>query len=284
MEATKVKKTHVFKDSQGEHIVASGKLLLLRCVEQPNVKVYIKEVTNHGTKQTGYIPFIVAYQEEPIYAHDKIIHDGKILTVKENKGKYVSTIELSFIDIRLDLCKKILVKPDNLSQKHLKAIQDGKLRDGDEVYIDCKENRKYDDNNIYINSEFTVNIVNHVARLFKSPNSNIIQVLDIQEKASKGNWKVGLKWAFSEKVMGLEIVEVSTDKGDDGLGEWLAKVRGNTKEQAIANAKMFASAPLVLKALLSARQELAFMYNQHKSVTTKNELDKIEATLKSITD
>jgi hypothetical protein len=281
MEATKVKKTHVFKDSQGEHIVASGKLLLLRCVEQPNVKVYIKEVTNHGTKQTGYVPFIVAYQEEPIYAHDKIIHDGNILTVKENKGKYVSTIELSFIDIRLDLCKKILVEPDNLSQKHLKAIQDGKLRDGDEVYVECEYNKFYpmiDFNNTQIK------IVNHVARLFKSPNSNIIQVLDIQEKASKGNWKVGLKWAFSEKVMGLEVVEVSTDKGDDGLGEWLAKVRGNTKEQAIANAKMFASAPLVLKALLSARQELAFMYNQHKSVTTKNELDKIEATLKSITD
>ncbi len=147
MEATKVSKTHVFKDSQGEHVVTNGKLLLVRCTEQiNNDRLYIKEVTNFGTKQSGYIPFIIAYKEEPINIGDSVLFvpnnienkilnvifiEGDIITIKYDNGR--------IIDVHKDNLIKILVKPDNLSKKHIQSIVNGKLRDGDEVYVECTE-------------------------------------------------------------------------------------------------------------------------------------------------
>lgn len=44
---------------------------------------------------------------------DKILHNDSVLTVVENKGQYWKVDELSHIDIRADLCKKIEYSSDS---------------------------------------------------------------------------------------------------------------------------------------------------------------------------
>jgi hypothetical protein len=50
--------------------------------------------------------------DEPIRSDDKILHKNKVYTVSKNRGLYLSTIELTNIDLRTDTCKKILASTD----------------------------------------------------------------------------------------------------------------------------------------------------------------------------
>jgi hypothetical protein len=58
-----------------------------------------------------------------------IIHNNKIHEVIENKGLYISVKELSHIDIRADLCKKIVFTTDqDLINNGIQAINDDFLQ------------------------------------------------------------------------------------------------------------------------------------------------------------
>jgi hypothetical protein len=142
MEIIKVMSTQTIKDSQkGDINVVKGKLVL--------IKQYWKNT--HGIITTGYHfkPIIIS-ETEKIEAGDKVLTSySRVLRIthvfdrgynvteedwyKENpnKGEYWLANK--------DVIGKILALPEHFSPKHLQAIVDGKMKDGDEVYVECEK-------------------------------------------------------------------------------------------------------------------------------------------------
>lgn len=69
-------------------------------------------------------------------------------------------------------------------------------------------------------------------------------------KHTPGEWSANLN-DIRERVNNLPILEVSTVHPEETqkLPEWIAKVRGNNKEERQANAHLIAAAPQMLEAL-----------------------------------
>ncbi len=128
----KVTKTDTHITPQGAHIVCEGMLLLIKSKSSEDImrsNVYINSI--------GYTAIIVSNTED-INDEDVVLHKGELLIVKKNNGHYLSTYQCAKIEIRANLCNKVLVFPNNFSQKHLQAIIDGKIEDGDNVLIECE--------------------------------------------------------------------------------------------------------------------------------------------------
>lgn len=108
----KVKQTETYKDSQGEHIVCKGKLI-----------IPMRDNNNDGK---GWLKPIIISETEKIEVDDwGYGMDGLF----EYKGS-----------VNIDggrLPNKVLALPEHFSPKHLQAIADGKLKDGDKVYVEC---------------------------------------------------------------------------------------------------------------------------------------------------
>jgi hypothetical protein len=63
--------------------------------------------------------------DEEIKEGDWVIHNGKLYKVSKNKGLYLSVYELSSLDIRTDLCKKIILTTDqDLIKDGVQGIDD----------------------------------------------------------------------------------------------------------------------------------------------------------------
>jgi len=121
----KVSKTETYKDSQGEHYVCRGRLVLVKYFF---TKDGATSIVNINKKL--YKPIIISETEE-IELGDKALHcwpDADYKIVECNKSNKESIQEH---------WNKILVFPENFSSKHLSAIVDGKLKDGDEVFVEC---------------------------------------------------------------------------------------------------------------------------------------------------
>lgn len=65
---------------------------------------------------------------------------------------------------------------------------------------------------------------------------------------TKGPWVVNNN-AYTQ-VHGLDCSEVYRPLNDEGEGEWIAYVRGNSVEERIANAQLIAAAPELLSCLI----------------------------------
>lgn len=136
----KVNNTEQYSDSQGDHIVCRGKLILLKN-EKPPADVYIKGIY-------GKHPIIISETEE-IKEGDAIINDKELFKWDNDmqrflslKHKYIKNKRLrkyiNIEDISLQFSfNKILALPEHFSDKHLQAIVDGKMKDGDEVLVKC---------------------------------------------------------------------------------------------------------------------------------------------------
>ncbi len=143
----KVTKTELFKDSQVETIVCRGKLVLLFNTNiYPEIgqigkilsdgRLILNNMTpkdrNYSGADCGVITPIIISEKEEIEVRDNKCYDPNI--------ERVITQNSSF---QLKMCKevvkakKILALPENFSPKHLQAIVDGKLKDGDEVLVEC---------------------------------------------------------------------------------------------------------------------------------------------------
>ncbi len=94
------------------------------------------------------------------------------LTEKIEEGdKVYQTVNKSIIDAPFDCdpiedhrFKKILSLPEHFSPKHLQAIVDGKLKDGDKVLVECEEGKRFsmlDDRDISI-YRIKLNSSNHI--------------------------------------------------------------------------------------------------------------------------
>jgi hypothetical protein len=125
---TKVNNTVSHKTSQGDVLVTKGKLVFIASKELPMCELL-------NMPGYGWIKPIIISETEKIEVGDKYLYDelGKfqILTCT---GQYKSDdTGLVFSNN----AKKILALPEHFSPKHLQAIVDGKLKDGDEVYVEC---------------------------------------------------------------------------------------------------------------------------------------------------
>lgn len=150
---TKVKNTVSHKTSQGDCKVTKGKLLLIYNEKyvpevgmigstsvhplfvwtQEHQNKFKKDLTGYTTKMV--IPVIIS-ETEVIEAGDAWINiKDTTLGIHESATEYdIETIQRKKAQSH---CKKIIVKPTWFSPKHLHAIVEGKLKDGDELYVEC---------------------------------------------------------------------------------------------------------------------------------------------------
>ncbi len=143
---TKVKTVESYEDSQGKHIVAKGKLVLIedngpsKLVRQiSNGKLfYNKEESLKSGLAQPLKPLIISETEE-IEVGDKVLWlNQKIwdnFQISKN-GWYLQSGSSQFRPI--SEFKKILVLPEQFSKAHLQAIVDSKMKDGDEVFVGCE--------------------------------------------------------------------------------------------------------------------------------------------------
>lgn len=132
MKTTKVKTVETYKDSQGEHIVCKGKLVLVECKSNDDIKSFLfrkenSKIIRHNGFSTNkvYMPIIISETEE-IEVGDSYLNYGRIL-VRNKDDQYPTG------------SKKILVLSEQFTKAHLQAIVDGKIKSGDEVYVECEE-------------------------------------------------------------------------------------------------------------------------------------------------
>lgn len=126
----KVNNTQQYSDSQGEHVVCRGKLVLIQATEKSLdfidtiADLYSKWQTSIGYK----LPIIISETEE-VEIGDWGYHiDTKFLEkIETSLDKRVST--------GYHFHAKILVLPEHFSGKHLQNIVDSKMKDGDIVYL-----------------------------------------------------------------------------------------------------------------------------------------------------
>jgi hypothetical protein len=108
MKQVKINQVESYKDSQGEHIVAKGKLIDL----------------NHGTI-LRFNPIIIS-KTEKIEVGDNYLDDTNTIRVAVTDDKDYWNRRPNYY--------KILALPEQFSPKQLQAIVDG-----DEVYVECEE-------------------------------------------------------------------------------------------------------------------------------------------------
>ena len=155
---SKVKQTKQYSDNQGEHIVCEGRLILLESIEETNLGKYNnyiylnKDLTQEAKEKwvTWFKPIVISKTEE-VEEGDWVYHTSRMQIFKihhfeHQMGKLIVPVDELLIELNLPNdeikvlvsdCVKILSLPEHFSDKHLQAIVDGKIKDGDEVLIKC---------------------------------------------------------------------------------------------------------------------------------------------------
>lgn len=126
MKQIKVTKTEPYKDSQVETIVCKGKIVFLPTKQGDNLLSSFK--MNEFT--IPYKPIIIS-EIEPIGIGDKRY-------AKEVGIMNTSVDEEFSMRNHKGIWNKILALPEHFSPKHLQSIIDGKLKDGDEIFVECE--------------------------------------------------------------------------------------------------------------------------------------------------
>lgn len=120
--------------------VAEGKLVLVE------IKYNGKANPNVISLNKGYYQPIIISETEKIEKGDwvyatvsKSIHQVTRTRQSRNDATLTILIEGDFCwECSINLCRKVLVLPEHFSTKHLQAIVDGKMKDGDKVLIECE--------------------------------------------------------------------------------------------------------------------------------------------------
>ncbi len=161
MRHVKVTKTENYKDSQGEHKVVKGKLLLiyndkflphsgmigsnkvhpLFIWTQTHQNNFKDLVEYHSTEVV--LHYIIS-ETEPIYEGDIVYHPSAgVGEVIEMDVSFQMGHRVKFHSGEVSCCKilsKVLVSSDEFSHKHRSCIVNEKMQHGDIVYVECVEN------------------------------------------------------------------------------------------------------------------------------------------------
>src|SRR6218665_1565240 len=138
---TKVKQTEIYKDSQGEHIVCKGRLVLVSTGEHPTANgqlmIFHSEQYSRAGYKKGEISICLNYQTDIergtwhqlkpiIISETEELEDG--FDVYINKGIVRATAGNRASNLSILGGKKVLALPEYFSPNHLQAIVDGKLK------------------------------------------------------------------------------------------------------------------------------------------------------------
>ena len=131
----KVKNTEPYKDGQTDTIVCKGRLTFV-LTEKNEFKSYL-----HGDG---------SFAKPIIISEDEIELGDNIYCIKSghpaNKAGRIDICRLSPKEATANsVWKKIIALPENFSSEQLQAIVDGKLKDGDEVYLQVEHTSKMKD-------------------------------------------------------------------------------------------------------------------------------------------
>lgn len=150
---TKVKNTVSLKTSQGDVIVTKGKLILIPMTETKAGKEAEEYINVEGMHDIycWFKPIIISETEDieaGDWVYEKNLSNERIYEVFERdylgkKRLGIFRFRSVFIPIEKSNARKILILSENFSPKHLQAIVDGKLKDGDEVYVECEQEEEY---------------------------------------------------------------------------------------------------------------------------------------------
>lgn len=88
--------------------------IFVNVVNVASILKNLDEVVKYQSVCTAYDIFILS--NEVPQKGDLVLHKGNILTVAENKGAYLSVYEFSHIDLRTDICEKIVATTDKNSE------------------------------------------------------------------------------------------------------------------------------------------------------------------------
>lgn len=121
MYQAKVNNTEQYSDSQGEHVVCKGRLILLKKEDSP-------------LKMGYFTPYIISEHEE--------IEEGDKALTKDLQQILYAADHYDDIEWLNNNAYKILALPEHFSDKHLQAIVDGKMRSGDGVLVKCESQSK----------------------------------------------------------------------------------------------------------------------------------------------
>jgi hypothetical protein len=140
MSQVKVNQVESFKDSQTNTTVCKGKLVIIPSdfgdVNNTSnglfTKPYVFTIPKKGELNMASKALIISETEE-------IEEGNNIYTFEEsdfpNMSKCINLKRFNLGDPKA--WRKVLVLSEQFSPKHLQAIVDQKLKDGDEVYVEC---------------------------------------------------------------------------------------------------------------------------------------------------
>lgn len=160
----KVKETSMYMDAQGSHVVCEGKLALLYneqylpeigMIGSNNVHPLFMWTQQHKDNLTKLIEYQKTKMVLPvIYSETEKIHPGDWCLLFDDFGNLFSDTPQQYTgadgQVLNNGLRKILVFPDSYSQKHLQVIIDGKMQDGDNVWVECGKVMPADDGTLDI--------------------------------------------------------------------------------------------------------------------------------------
>ncbi len=136
MKHIKVEKTEYHTNSQGWHVVVKGRLVFVKTKDfKAPLKIgkLLPEIifasAEHSGEWSDLLPIIIS-ETEKINIGDQRYGEGMIMDTSINE-------EFSMRNNK-GIWNKILALPENFSHKHLCAIVDGKLKDGQDVFVECE--------------------------------------------------------------------------------------------------------------------------------------------------
>ena len=156
---TKVKNIQVYKDSQGEHIITKGILLLIKistinkswnvgqlCATGKNKDNYFistHQIDNNVVEDRGYVlikPVIISDTEDIEIGDTALdIRDNTLFLVEDELSNHWQNGNMQY---QKSYCKKVLVESENFSPKHIQAIISYKLKHQSVVNIKCSTDHK----------------------------------------------------------------------------------------------------------------------------------------------
>lgn len=158
--------------------VAEGKLVLVECKpEEALLFQYLNTTTFVGIKMGHYVKGLGKYYKPILISETEKIEVGDWAYNLKTKELKQATTQDGAILSGMTWCK-VLALPEHFSPKHLQAIVDGKLKDGDKVLVEC-EKKDYRGDWDYVGNNNSVYKTEH---FIKFNSSNHITLRKTEEK------------------------------------------------------------------------------------------------------
>lgn len=173
---TKVKTTEQYRDSQHNVDVTVARARV-KLIENKELGKSLLTILN---QPDSYFHTILI-SDEPIEVGDKALYNNKIVTITQIDTAKRYEVNYEYDNVRCGmetsskLFTKILALPEHFSPKHLQAIVDGKIKDGDEVYVECEV--------VFLPTDAVPSKQEHI-RVIKLNQSSHIKLFSIKEEVT----------------------------------------------------------------------------------------------------